>query len=176
MSTNFRPRRAIPSAVNTPTCINVSTTKNITKEDAESILSEFISASEAIATTIPGSTTDLTFDKTGFSNSTANGAILGQLRRVQRDLRGLPPLIEEPKRDEPEPKNKKIKFDSEGEDNEDEPKRKKIKFDEEGEEEEKEEEQEKAELSDIEVDIETPKKKEKKEKKDKKKKEKKEKV
>lgn len=126
MSTSFRPRRVIPSAVNTPTCINVIKTTNISNEQAEVILSEFISVSEAIATTIPGATgvqDDILSSRTGFSNSTGNGAVLGQLRRVQRDLRGLPPLAIEA-----ETGNKKTKFDNDN-DGIEQPKNKKIKFD-----------------------------------------------
>lgn len=125
-----RPRRANPSAINTPTEIHVKSSSTITKEDAESVLSEFISTSEAIANTFPteGSVSgNSEFNSTGLSNSSDNKVILGQLKRVQRDLRGLPPLAAElvvPQAEQKkfgfdeEPKNKKIKFDDSDDENE----------------------------------------------------------
>lgn len=132
---SFRPRRVVQSAVNTPTTVHVNSSSIITKSEAESILSEFISTSESIATTIPGASNDeVTFSTTGLSNNTGSNAILSQLKRVQRDLRGLPPLLAdfgtEAKRADEEPVNKKIKFDDDDAEVE-EPANKRIKFDEE---------------------------------------------
>lgn len=112
MST-FRPKRGAPSAVNTPTVVHVTKKVAITKDDAARLLSDFITASENTAAGAP----DAVFAKTGLSDDLGSGAILGQLKRVQRDLRGLPPLLAELLM-EPvsEPKeNTKIKFDDDGE-------------------------------------------------------------
>lgn len=112
MST-FRPKRGAPSAVNTPTVVHVSQTAAISKDEAERLLSDFITASENTAAGAP----DAVFAKTGLSDDLGSGAILGQLKRVQRDLRGLPPLLAEllmePVAEVTE--NKKIKFDDDGE-------------------------------------------------------------
>lgn len=133
----YRPRRNIPSAVNTPTAVRVEASKAIDKSEAETILSDFISVSEAIAGSLPSSldSSKITFSNTGLSSSTGSSAILSQLKRVQRDLRGLPPLLSEVVASTPgtiapaETVNKKTKFDDEDADVSDEPKNKKIKFD-----------------------------------------------
>lgn len=70
----LKPKRAIPSAINTPTAVHVLKQEQITQDEAEVLVSNFIGASE---------------DSTGH-----NLIILSQLRRLQRDLRGLPPLLE----------------------------------------------------------------------------------
>lgn len=187
----FRPRRAVPSAVNTPTEIHVKSTTGIKNSDAEIILSEFITSSEAIANAFPTSNVLEESENTGLSNATGNNAVLSQLKRVQRDLRGLPPIAAEPVQPS---QNKKIKFDDIGADPVEEPLNKKIKFDDDDEEEEEEasdeeekeeeiieeeqvqEEQEEQDASDDEDVSEKKEKKHKKEKKEKKhKKEKKEK-
>lgn len=128
---SYRPRRAIPSAVNTPTSIQIVKSNGVKKEDAEKILTEFIDMSENIATTIPGQPSvanDYSSADTGLSNNTGNSAIISQLKRLQRDLRGLPPSLNEfnPSREETEPQNKKTKF--EDEDQEQEKPNKKVKF------------------------------------------------
>lgn len=133
----YRPRRNIPSAVNTPTAVRVEASLAIDKSEAETILSDFISVSEAIAGSLPSSldSSKITFSNTGLSSSTGSSAILSQLKRVQRDLRGLPPLLSEVVASTPgtiapaETINKKIKFDDEDADASVEPKSKKIKFD-----------------------------------------------
>lgn len=133
----YRPRRNIPSAVNTPTAVRVEASQAIDKSEAETILSDFISVSEAIAGSLPSSldSSKITFSNTGLSSSTGSSAILSQLKRVQRDLRGLPPLLSEVVASTPgtiapaETINKKIKFDDEDADASVEPKSKKIKFD-----------------------------------------------
>lgn len=129
----FRPRRAVPSAVNTPTEIHVKSTTGIKNSDAEIILSEFITSSEAVANAFPTSNVLEESENTGLSNATGNNAVLSQLKRVQRDLRGLPPIAAEPLQPS---QNKKIKFDDIDADPVEEPLNKKIKFDEEEEEEE----------------------------------------
>lgn len=133
----YRPRRNIPSAVNTPTAVRVEASLAIDKSEAETILSDFISVSEAIAGSLPSSldSSKITFSNTGLSSSTGSSAILSQLKRVQRDLRGLPPLLSEVVTSTPgtiapaETVNKKIKFDDDDADASVEPKSKKIKFD-----------------------------------------------
>lgn len=124
MSGFTRPRKAAPSAVNVPTAVHISSSSILTKSEAESILSEFISTSESITATIPGSSDDdVSFSTTGLSNSSGSNAIIAQLKRVQRDLRGLPPLLAElgiatidssntyDQNKGEQPVNKKIKFD-----------------------------------------------------------------
>ncbi|KAG7195964.1 uncharacterized protein KQ657_002351 [Scheffersomyces spartinae] len=184
MSSVTRPKRFIPSATNTPITVHINKSESISKDESEQILNEFILASEAISSTLPGSSEEITFYKTGLSNSTGSNAVLAQLRRIQRDLRGLPPMAAESPI-ESTGQNKRTKFD---EDEEEKP-NKKIKFDEEEEEaeveeqevvvEEEEEEEEEAEAVEKpaqEAEAEADSKKTKKEKKDKKeKKEKKEK-
>ncbi|ODV81570.1 RNA polymerase I, subunit RPA14 [Suhomyces tanzawaensis NRRL Y-17324] len=184
MSQATRVRRAIPSAVNTPTEIHVTQITSIKNDDAETILTEFISASEAIANALPGTTVPQDESvSTGLSNVSGSGAVLSQLKRVQRDLRGLPPMAAEPALES----NKRTKF----EDSASEPQNKKIKFDDEDDEDDEQPEEPKSEednhnetaadadtteASVIEEDKKDKKeKKEKKEKKDKKKKEKKDK-
>lgn len=136
MSTAFRPKRSIPSAVNTPTAVRIKTSQTINKEEAEAILTDFISVSETIVGSLPNSleSGDVTSSNTGLSNGTGSSAILSQLKRVQRDLRGLPPLLSEVSSapasiSATEGQNKKIKFDADGADVSIEPKNKKIKFD-----------------------------------------------
>ncbi|OBA21049.1 hypothetical protein METBIDRAFT_11634 [Metschnikowia bicuspidata var. bicuspidata NRRL YB-4993] len=113
-----RPRRAAPSSLNNAVISHVTGVKPVDQARAEAILTKFISTSEAIATS--SASEAIAFSKIGLSNTSGNNPILGQLKRVQRDLRGLPPLLAEldsPKRpaDESaeEPKNKKIKFSDE---------------------------------------------------------------
>ncbi|KAK6202285.1 RNA polymerase I subunit RPA14-domain-containing protein [Scheffersomyces amazonensis] len=96
MST-YRPRRAVASTVNTPTSIHINGVSAIDNSEAESIITEFISASEASASSVPGLTdkNSDTDNSTGMSNNVGGNAVLSQLSRVQRDLRGLPPLVAE---------------------------------------------------------------------------------
>mmetsp|Transcript_2933 Transcript_2933/g.3262 ORF Transcript_2933/g.3262 Transcript_2933/m.3262 type:complete len:216 (+) Transcript_2933:40-687(+) len=133
----YRPKRSIPSAVNTPTAVHVEASQAINKSEAEIILTDFISVSEAIAGSLPSSldSSQITFSNTGLSSGSGSSAILSQLKRVQRDLRGLPPLLSEVVGSTSgtiaaaEITNKKIKFDDDGADVSEEPKNKKIKFD-----------------------------------------------
>lgn len=123
MSTSFQPRRAIPSALNTPTEVRVIGGKSVSAEEAERYLTTFIDASELITSGVENSNAN----SIGLSDAPGNGPILAQLRRIQRDLRGLPPLAAElpsgNKRslDDSEPAppmNKKIKFEDEDEEQE----------------------------------------------------------
>lgn len=119
MST-YRPRRNAQNAVNAPVVAHVKGMNAISKSRAEAILTKFISTSESIAATVPGSTDEITFTNTGMSNMAGSNPVLGQLKRVQRDLRGLPPLLAELEtgkhgleENSEQRQNKKIKFDEE---------------------------------------------------------------
>lgn len=89
MSSTFKPRRVLPSSLNTPTEINVKRVTRLLQNEAERILSEFIATSENISK----GALDTRNATTGFSDSVANGMILTQLRRIQRNMRGLPPFV-----------------------------------------------------------------------------------
>lgn len=123
-----RPRRVLPNALNTPTCVHIKKVEPVQNVSAEEFLSNFIQVSENI---VAG---DELEQRTGLLNLSSNNAVLLQLRRIQRNLRGLPPLADAlpfgvaPKRtieSEETTQNKKIKFDDEKSD----PVNKKIKFD-----------------------------------------------
>lgn len=140
-----RLRRPIQSSVNTPTVIHIRSEKHVDNNTAESILSEFVLASEntpepTIKVSLELSGSD---KEGGLANGAGVSALLSQLRRIQRSLRGLPPIISNsdgtqnktaPFNDsvdasfEGEPKNKKIKFDEINTDHT-ERKNRKIKFD-----------------------------------------------
>lgn len=118
MST-YRSKRAIPSAINTPTTVRVHRVNDTTSSEAERILTSFIDASEI---NISGKGTAET-NTTGISGGNESPAIVSQLKRIQRSLRGLPPLMSEEQftksnasLEDSERPNKKIKFD-ESEDN-----------------------------------------------------------
>ncbi|KAI5956448.1 hypothetical protein KGF54_000923 [Candida jiufengensis] len=89
MSSTNRTRRVIPSTLNTPTTVKINTTKDISQNEAESILTEFIEASEF--NNNPLNVKNQNQSK-GFSNNSETVAILSQLKRIQRNLRGLPPI------------------------------------------------------------------------------------
>ncbi|RCK65013.1 hypothetical protein Cantr_00974 [Candida viswanathii] len=122
MST-YRSRRVIPSAINTPTSTRVHQIHNLSASQAERFLTEFIDASEL---NISGKTPTGT-PSSGLAGGSESPAVLSQLKRIQRSLRGLPPVISEPQQsenkrsaeDEADRPNKKIKFDD-SEDNMDE--------------------------------------------------------
>lgn len=105
-----KPQRRAPNATNTPVVVTIQGVKSISKERAEAILTKFITVSEQIAAG------DYQNQRTGLSDSVSNKPVMGQLQRMQRNLRGLPPLAgdnvfgKHKLEDEP-PKNKKIKFD-----------------------------------------------------------------
>ena len=113
MST-YRSKRAIPSAINTPTTVRVHRVNDTTSSEAERILTSFIDASEI---NISGKGTAET-NTTGISGGNESPAIVSQLKRIQRSLRGLPPLMSEEQftksnasLEDSERPNKKIKFD-----------------------------------------------------------------
>lgn len=113
MST-YRSKRAIPSAINTPTTVRVHRVNDTTSSEAERILTSFIDASEI---NISGKGTAET-NTTGISRGNESPAIVSQLKRIQRSLRGLPPLMSEEQftksnasLEDSERPNKKIKFD-----------------------------------------------------------------
>ncbi|PSK38659.1 hypothetical protein C7M61_002594 [Candidozyma pseudohaemuli] len=125
MSSFRRMNKSIPSQVTKPVLAEIKGEKAIDKTRAEALLTKFISTSEAIASAIPGSGDAVEFSATGFSNFAGSNPKLGQLKRVQRELRGLPPLLAELETEyKEEPQNKKITFGDDGE-----PQNKKIKFD-----------------------------------------------
>lgn len=159
MSNTFRPRRVMLSAVNSPTVSHIKKTSTLEKDGAEQFLSKFIEASEINASRANGNIMSEVSSSSGMSISTEGSTALSQLRRIQRDLRGLPPLdLESSTSNE----NKKTKF--EGEDSSEGPKNKKIRFDDseaeqsidtkEAEEEEKETDIEKSKQDDNEVESE----------------------
>ena len=84
-------KRAIPSAINTPTTVRVHRVNDTTSSEAERILTSFIDASEI---NISGKGTAET-NTTGISGGNESPAIVSQLKRIQRSLRGLPPLMSE---------------------------------------------------------------------------------
>lgn len=113
MST-YRSKRAIPSAINTPTTVRVHRVNDTTSSEAERILTSFIDASEI---NISGKGTAET-NTTGISGGNESPAIVSQLKRIQRSLGGLPPLMSEEQftksnasLEDSERPNKKIKFD-----------------------------------------------------------------
>ncbi|CAD1811907.1 hypothetical protein FOB58_004001 [Candida parapsilosis] len=89
MSLNQRSRRAVPSTLNTPTAVNVNAVSSVTQEQAEQFLTQFIDASEHNRNPLNLNDQD---QKTGFSSNSETVAVASQLKRIQRNLRGLPPL------------------------------------------------------------------------------------
>ncbi|KAG5418649.1 hypothetical protein I9W82_004177 [Candida metapsilosis] len=89
MSLNQRNRRALPSTLNTPTAVNVTAVSDISQEEAEQLLTQFIDASEHNRNPLNLKDQD---QKTGFSSNSETIAVVSQLKRIQRNLRGLPPL------------------------------------------------------------------------------------
>ncbi|KAI5968017.1 hypothetical protein CANMA_002785 [Candida margitis] len=89
MSSNQRSRRAVPSTLNTPTAVNVNAVSNISQEQAEQLLTQFIEASEHNRNPLNLKDQD---QNTGFSSNSETIAVASQLKRIQRNLRGLPPL------------------------------------------------------------------------------------
>lgn len=89
MSINQRSKRAIPSTLNTPTAVNVNAVSSISQAQAEQLLTQFIDASEHNRNPLNLKDQD---QKTGFSSNSETIAVASQLKRIQRSLRGLPPL------------------------------------------------------------------------------------
>lgn len=77
-----KPQRVKESTVNTPVAEHILSSKSITKDEAESLLSQFITHHEE---------EQLKSAHTAIVDS-AYATSLSQLKRIQRDLRGLPPL------------------------------------------------------------------------------------
>ncbi|KAI5964049.1 uncharacterized protein KGF55_001991 [Candida pseudojiufengensis] len=110
MSNTTRSRRVIPSTLNSPTTVRVNQVTDILQDQAESFLTEFIDASEY--NNNPLNVTNQNQSK-GFSNNSETFAILSQLKRIQRSLRGLPPLAENTTNDDTTPVNKDDDIDNE---------------------------------------------------------------
>ncbi|RKP30982.1 hypothetical protein METBISCDRAFT_26921 [Metschnikowia bicuspidata] len=121
MST-VRARFVEASAVNAPVVAHIKGVKSITLGRAEAILAKFISTTETLTSGM-SATDSAAFAVTGMSTTSGKNPVLGQLRRLQRDLRGLPPLLADlefgapDKRpaEKPAAQNKRIKFDSDDE-------------------------------------------------------------
>ncbi|WLF80737.1 hypothetical protein PVL30_004525 [Lodderomyces elongisporus] len=89
MSAAYGNRRAFPSTLNTPTTVRVRSSSSIPQSQAESLLTEFIDASEFNNNPV---NQEPQSQKSGMASNSGNAAVLSQLRRIQRNLRGLPPL------------------------------------------------------------------------------------
>lgn len=89
MSAAYGNRRAFPSTLNTPTTVRVRSSSLIPQSQAESLLTEFIDASEFNNNPV---NQEPQSQKSGMASNSGNAAVLSQLRRIQRNLRGLPPL------------------------------------------------------------------------------------
>lgn len=121
MST-VRARFVEASAVNAPVVAHIKGVKSITLGRAEAILAKFISTSETLTSGM-SATDSVAFAVTGMSTKSGKNPVLGQLRRLQRDLRGLPPLLADldfgavgkREAEKPAAQNKRIKFDSDDE-------------------------------------------------------------
>lgn len=83
MSSTVKPRRIQPSAVNTPITTHTLSNTTLTKESTERLLSTFIEEQEERQQ-------QLQLDAVATDANAATS--LAQLKRIQRDLRGLPPL------------------------------------------------------------------------------------
>lgn len=134
MSATFRPKRTLPSAVNSPIVSHVLKSSCVAKSEAERILSAFIDASDIDEIGKTTSQVDSGF-KNGLSGNSSNGPVVMQLKRIQRELRGLPPLLVELNQsgqkssfESGTENNRKIKFDDDDESDLNLPSRKKIKF------------------------------------------------
>ncbi|ODV63749.1 uncharacterized protein ASCRUDRAFT_73540 [Ascoidea rubescens DSM 1968] len=103
----FRNKRTYFSAVTAPTAVKVRNSKTLDTFAVESLLTEFISNVELRQKMVLLSSTHFsdpqdTKDETNpvslatHSSSVLNRTILTQLKRVQRELRGLPPTLELP--------------------------------------------------------------------------------
>jgi hypothetical protein len=79
---SYKPRRVQPNAVNTPITQHIYSSTDVTKDSAERLLSDFINEHEQ----------DQQEQQLAVSSDTTQATSLSQLKRIQRDLRGLPPL------------------------------------------------------------------------------------
>lgn len=77
-------KRIAPSVVNTPVTFHIKASKALSKEETERLLTKFISNEETRSNQNLIDSSNIT--------TTNTGASVSQLKRIQRDLRGLPPL------------------------------------------------------------------------------------
>lgn len=124
MSGAFRSRRVNNSSVNYPTAIKFLSSTPITLEDTEREITHFIDQTEKWKNALPGAQLHGEDLGVGFSPLGDNSTVLSQLGRIQRDLRGLPPVVSV----EPQSSNKRIKFGADDVEN-GARQNKKIKFD-----------------------------------------------
>lgn len=92
-----RSKKALSSAINSPTTVDVRSSQTLSNGDAEHFLNDFITASESIPNSITGIASSDS-EKAYLSLAQpilGNAAIPSQLKRMQRSLRGLPPVISE---------------------------------------------------------------------------------
>ncbi|KAK9478279.1 hypothetical protein V1514DRAFT_331504 [Lipomyces japonicus] len=81
------------------TVVHVTSVNKVNNSEAQSILESFLAASQATSYERPaGSKVD-----TGSSASSLNSTAVQQLQRIERDLRGLPPLVRKRKIEAPSP-------------------------------------------------------------------------
>lgn len=123
MSGAFRSKRGNNSSVNYPTDIKFLSSTSITLEEAEREITYFIDQTEKWKNALPGAQLRGEDLGVGFSPVGDNSTVLSQLGRIQRDLRGLPPVVSA----EPQTSNKRIKFGDDDENGTHQ--NKKIKFD-----------------------------------------------
>lgn len=69
----------VPSCVDTPVTTKVISSASLSTEQAERMLTEFLGSQE---------------ERVSREQTSADSTSLSQLKRIQRDLRGLPSLIE----------------------------------------------------------------------------------
>ncbi|GME90927.1 hypothetical protein B5S28_g1836 [[Candida] boidinii] len=147
MSSSFQTRRTQKSAINTPVASHVVAEKSLNKEPAQIILDTFIENCESISNSslnLSALQTNNVIVSKSAPYAGPNSTTLSQLKRLQRELRGLPPLLVEgystgtrPSTEGSTAVNKKTVFDEEPKQNkkitfDDEPKQnKKITFDDE---------------------------------------------
>lgn len=135
MSSSFQTRRTQKSAINTPVASHVVAEKSLNKEPAQIILDTFIENCESISNSslnLSALQTNNVIVSKSAPYAGPNSTTLSQLKRLQRELRGLPPLLVEgystgtrPSTEGSTAVNKKTVFDEEPKQN------KKITFDDE---------------------------------------------
>lgn len=135
MSSSFQTRRTQKSAINTPVASHVVAEKSLNKEPAQIILDTFIENCESISNSslnLSALQTNNVIVSKSAPYAGPNSTTLSQLKRLQRELRGLPPLLVEDYSTGTRPStagsttvNKKTVFDEEPKQN------KKITFDDE---------------------------------------------
>ncbi|OUM52882.1 hypothetical protein BVG19_g2113 [[Candida] boidinii] len=148
MSSSFQTRRTQKSAINTPVASHVVAEKSLSKKSAQIILDTFIENCETISNSslnLSALQTNNVIVSKSAPYTGPNSTTVSQLKRLQRELRGLPPLLAEgysaagtrPSTEGSTTVNKKTVFDEQPKQNkkitfDDEPKQnKKITFDDE---------------------------------------------